>query len=82
MLPSRLDGYSVLDIGAYDGYFSFHAKMRGAARVVASDDFVWRLDNVPARANLTAIRTALECDVEDVECAAERLPEVCFGVQI
>ena len=76
MLPSRLDGLSVLDIGAYDGYFSFHAKARGAARVVACDDFVWRLDNVPARTNLHTVRTALDLHVEDVVCAAERLPEV------
>jgi hypothetical protein len=76
MLPSSLNGYSVLDIGAYYGYMSFHAKIRGATRVVASDDFVWRLPNVPAWANLAAIRSALDCNVEDVEVAAEMLPDV------
>jgi tRNA (mo5U34)-methyltransferase len=39
-LPDRLDGKSVLDIGAWDGYFSFECERRGA-RVVAYDDFVW-----------------------------------------
>ena len=36
-LPARLDGQSVLDIGAWDGYFSFEAERRGARRVVAYD---------------------------------------------
>ena len=36
-LPSRLDGLTVLDIGAWDGFFSFEAERRGAERVVAYD---------------------------------------------
>src|SRR6266540_644000 len=36
-LPSRLDGLSVLDIGGWDGFFSFEAECRGAKRVVAYD---------------------------------------------
>ncbi len=37
------NGKSVLDIGAWDGYFSFTAEKRGAKRVVALDDpdFRW-----------------------------------------
>jgi tRNA (mo5U34)-methyltransferase len=40
-LPERLDGLSVLDIGAWDGFFSFEAERRGAARVVAIDPACW-----------------------------------------
>jgi tRNA (mo5U34)-methyltransferase len=36
-LPADLSGKSVLDIGAYDGYFSFEAERRGASRVLAYD---------------------------------------------
>jgi tRNA (mo5U34)-methyltransferase len=36
-MPRRLDGLSVLDIGAWDGFYSFEAERRGAARVVAYD---------------------------------------------
>ena len=36
-----LTGKSMLDIGAWTGAYSFEAKERGAARVVASDHFVW-----------------------------------------
>jgi tRNA (mo5U34)-methyltransferase len=41
-LPIRLDGRSVLDIGAWDGFFSFEAERRGARRVVAVDPECWR----------------------------------------
>jgi tRNA (mo5U34)-methyltransferase len=37
-------GKSVLDIGAWDGFYSFEAERRGASRVVALDYFVWSLD--------------------------------------
>lgn len=43
-LPSSLAGKSVLDIGAWDGYFSFEAERRGAARVVSLDHYVWSTD--------------------------------------
>jgi len=36
-LPARLDGLSVLDVGAANGFFSFHFERLGAARVVAVD---------------------------------------------
>jgi tRNA (mo5U34)-methyltransferase len=34
---------SVLDIGAWDGYFAFTAERHGAERVVAVDDWMWAL---------------------------------------
>ncbi|WP_309627525.1 class I SAM-dependent methyltransferase [Brevundimonas sp.] len=34
-------GKTVLDIGAWDGFFSFEAERRGAARVLATDNFCW-----------------------------------------
>ena len=34
-------GKSVLDIGAWDGWFSFEAERRGAARVLATDHYCW-----------------------------------------
>jgi tRNA (mo5U34)-methyltransferase len=36
-MPEDLSEKTVLDIGAYDGYFSFEAEKRGASLVVASD---------------------------------------------
>jgi tRNA (mo5U34)-methyltransferase len=39
-----LRGKTVLDIGAYDGFFSFEAERRGARRVVALDHYAWSMD--------------------------------------
>jgi tRNA (mo5U34)-methyltransferase len=44
-LPEDLSGRTVLDIGAWDGYFSFEAERRGAKRVVALDHYAWSLDH-------------------------------------
>jgi tRNA (mo5U34)-methyltransferase len=41
--PETLSGRTVLDVGAYDGFFSFEAERRGAARVVAADKFCWSI---------------------------------------
>lgn len=40
----NLEGKTVLDIGAWDGYFSFQAERHGAKHVVALDHFVWAID--------------------------------------
>jgi len=44
-LPS-VTGKSVLDIGAWDGYYSFLSERLGASRVVALDHYVWGVDMV------------------------------------
>jgi len=36
-----VSGKRVLDIGAWDGFFSFEAERRGAASVLATDHFSW-----------------------------------------
>jgi len=40
-LPKNLKGQTVLDIGAWDGFYSFEAERRGASRVLATDSFSW-----------------------------------------
>ena len=45
-----LHGKSVLDIGAWDGYYSFAAERLGARRVLALDHYVWSLDRACAEA--------------------------------
>jgi tRNA (mo5U34)-methyltransferase len=37
--PLNLVGKSVLDIGAWNGYFSFEARRRDAARLLATDHY-------------------------------------------
>jgi len=40
-IPEDLSGKTVLDIGAYDGFFSFEFERRGAKRVLAIDTYSW-----------------------------------------
>ena len=39
--PKSLTGKTVLDIGCWDGFMSFEAHRRGAARVLSTDHFAW-----------------------------------------
>jgi tRNA (mo5U34)-methyltransferase len=77
-----LSGKSVLDLGAWDGWFSFAAERLGASRVVALDHYVWKLeltehgvpgdqpfapeDAVPGRAGFDLAHRALNSRVEPV----------------
>jgi tRNA (mo5U34)-methyltransferase len=42
-LPDVADR-SVLDVGAWDGYYTLHAEHYGASRVVALDHYAWSID--------------------------------------
>ena len=69
-LPDDLSGRSVLDIGAWDGFFSFEAERRRAARVVASDYFAWHgtgWGTGQGKAGFQLAREALESRVEDLD---------------
>jgi tRNA (mo5U34)-methyltransferase len=66
-LPERLDGLSVLDIGAWDGFYSFEAKRRGAARVLATDSYSWAGSGWGSKAGFLLARQALGLDVEDLD---------------
>ncbi len=64
-LPKDLTGRSVLDIGAWDGFFSFECERRGASRVVALDGGVWKVPQIGQRGFRYA-HQALNSKVEDV----------------
>ena len=66
-LPASLAGRSVLDVGAWDGFFSFEAERRGASRVVASDSYSWKGGSWGTKAGFLLAREALRSRVEDVE---------------
>jgi tRNA (mo5U34)-methyltransferase len=63
-LPS-LEGRSVLDVGAWDGYFSFAAERLGARRVMAVDSFVWGEVSWGSQASFQLAREVLGSRVED-----------------
>ncbi len=66
-LPENLAGKTVLDIGAWDGFYSFECERRGAARVLASDLFVWRELRSDGKAGFELARRTLSSQVEDME---------------
>ena len=66
-LPPSLAGLTVLDIGAWDGFFSFEAERRGAARVVAADYYSWHGTGWGSKAGFELARSALGSKVEDLD---------------
>ncbi len=63
-LPERLDGKTVLDVGSWDGFYSFEMERRGA-RVRATDDFCWGGNGWATQDGFNLARRALGSAVED-----------------
>lgn len=64
-VPRDLSGKTVLDIGCWDGAWSFEAKRRGAKRVLATDKFSWGHGGWGNRDAFLLARDALGLEVED-----------------
>ena len=79
-LPADLAGRTVLDIGAYDGFYSFEAERRGAARVLAADSWTWNWPGSDARRNFDLAHRVLGSRVDSQVIAVEDLtPEAVGG---
>jgi tRNA (mo5U34)-methyltransferase len=65
-LPADLTGKSFLDIGAWDGAFSFEAERRRAKRVLATDWFIWKGMGWGSKQGFETARRALGSQVEDL----------------
>ena len=66
--PIKISGASVIDIGAWDGFYSFEAKRRGAATVLATDHFVWSGDpQFHGRETFDLAREALGLEVKALD---------------
>lgn len=78
-LPDDLSGMTVLDVGAWDGFFSFECERRGAARVVAADWFAWREAARGSKESFELARRSLDSRVEDVEIRVEDLSPETVG---
>jgi len=66
-LPADLSGKTVLDIGAWDGFFSFEAERRGAKRVLATDSFAWHSGDWLNKRGFELARRVLGSKVEDFD---------------
>jgi tRNA (mo5U34)-methyltransferase len=88
-IPEDLTGRSVLDVGAWDGFFSFEAERRAASRVVAVDSYCWSGEGWGTKAGFELARRILGSKVEDHESEVLDLDPArlgrfdvvfCFGV--
>ena len=79
VLPADLAGKRVLDIGAYDGFFSFAAERAGAAQVVALDTLAWQRGPRSGRACFDLAHRALNSKVETRECDVMNLDRAELG---
>lgn len=66
-IPQSLAGRSVLDIGAWDGFYSFESERRGASRVLATDSYAWTGYQENGKAGFDLARRVLGSRVEDRE---------------
>ena len=65
-IPENLQGMSVLDIGAWDGFFSFEAERRGAKRILAVDSVSWEGSSWGRKEGFELARKVLNSKVEDI----------------
>ena len=80
-LPADLSGQSVLDIGAWDGFFSFEAERRHAKRVLATDHYAWHgrgWDTGKGKAGFELARRVLasrveDCDIDVLDLSVDRV---------
>jgi tRNA (mo5U34)-methyltransferase len=78
-LPRSLAGKTVLDVGAWDGFFSFEAERRGAARVLAVDSYCWSGPGWGSKAGFELARRVLQSHVEDMEMDVEAISPDTVG---
>lgn len=70
-------GRTVLDVGAWNGYYSFAAKRRGAARVLATDSFTWTDAYFRGQETFDLAREELGLDIESLLIDTKRItPEL------
>jgi tRNA (mo5U34)-methyltransferase len=73
-LPDDLTGQTVLDIGAWDGFFSFEAEKRGAKKVLATDFFCWSGPGIGTKDGFNLAKEILNSKIEDMEID---ITEIC-----
>jgi tRNA (mo5U34)-methyltransferase len=75
-----LTGRTVLDVGAYDGFYSFEAERRGAKDVLATDSWAWNWSGSDARRNFELAHELLGSSVRVQNVSVEKLaPETVGG---
>jgi tRNA (mo5U34)-methyltransferase len=77
-LPKDLTGKSVIDIGCWDGFYSFECEKRGAEKIVATDRFVWDEPTI-TDAGFDFAHKHLNSKVQKIHSYVEDLPAKKLG---
>lgn len=77
-LPKDLTGKSVIDIGCWDGFYSFECEKRGSEKIVATDRFVWDKPTI-TDAGFDFAHKHLNSKVQKIHSYVEDLPEKKLG---
>jgi tRNA (mo5U34)-methyltransferase len=76
--PEDLTGKSVIDIGAWDGFFSFEAERRGAT-VLSTDHYCWTRTGIFDKGGFDIAKAALRSNVRERTLRVEDIPEAGIG---
>lgn len=79
-LPPSLKGKTVLDIGAWDGYYSFRCEQLGAAQVLATDQYCWGGDGWGKMDGFLLARKVLRSKVQDENISPEEISADTVGL--
>jgi tRNA (mo5U34)-methyltransferase len=77
-LPADLSGKSVLDIGAWDGFFSFEAERRGAD-VLATDHYCWTGAGAMDKGGFDIAKRVLQSNIREATMRVEDIPAANLG---
>jgi len=77
--PVKIEGATVLDVGAWNGAFSFAAKRRGAAHVLATDEFVWIHEDWRGREAFDIANSALGLKIEAMQIDVPQIAPATVG---
>ncbi|MGI0056367.1 MAG: class I SAM-dependent methyltransferase [Nitrosarchaeum sp.] len=66
-MKGYVKGKTVLDIGAWDGFFSFEAEKSAATRVVAVDPYMWNGNQWGSKNGFALAKRVLNSKVQDVD---------------
>ncbi len=78
-LPTDLTDRTVLDIGAWDGFYSFEAERRGAKRVLATDHFCWSGEGWGTKDGFNLAHRILESEVESLDIDIDEINSERLG---
>ncbi len=76
-LPHRMDGLNVLDVGAWDGFYSFEAERRGAERVISAD--LWNPELSATSEGYAVAHSAMQSSATPVRASVHDLDPSIHG---